>query len=508
MLNLYDSVRKHCTDLDPALTERHFRRLPASYFERYSAAEIAQHLHLLAKLDGPNPVEVEIRPMSAHTFEMLVVGEDRPGTVACITTALAAHGFNLEDVQVSSYMEADAARAGEPTYFVILLRVSGNLHGGSALALAAELREQLHHAFTHLATGDFLAGQRVAAATTDTRADLGRCTPQRATPPAPTGGCEGLVLGSDFRLEQKIASGGMSDVWLANQLSLSRMVAVKIFHHEGRADEDLLARFSQEAVVLGRFNCPCIVQVLAAGSAHTPGGSRLSWMAMEFMAGGDLASLLKRKGRLPVELVTRWLREALEGLRYAHHHGILHRDVKPHNLLLSDEGNLKVSDFGLLKQVQNPPSGLTPRSAVLGTPHYMSPEQALGEPLDERSDIFSLGTTMFHLLTGRLPFDKSSAPAVLLEITQREAPFLTEVAPEVPRPLAVIVRRMMARSREDRYQEVHVILEDLAGYERRGLLKSPDSGHFSDIALSESPVLSGQTHPYMSTPDIQDDVVI
>src|SRR5205085_7038865 len=110
-----------------------------------------------------------------------------------------------------------------------------------------------------------------------------------------------------------------------------------------------------------------------------------------------------------------------------------------HNLLLTAEGHLKVRDFGLLKQVQQPAAGLTPRSAILGAPHYMSPEQALGEPLDERSDIFSLGTTFFHLFSGRLPFDKGTVPAVLVEITQHDAPFLTEVAPQVPRPVAVII---------------------------------------------------------------------
>jgi serine/threonine-protein kinase len=137
---------------------------------------------------------------------------------------------------------------------------------------------------------------------------------------------------------------------------------------------------------------------------------------------------------------------------------------------------VKVSDFGLLKQAAQTSPELTPRPAIVGTPHYMSPEQALGESLDERSDIFSLGTTFFYLLSGRLPFRKSTAAAVLVQIAQQDAPRLLEVAPQIPLPLAVIIGRMMARTREERFQEVGVILEDLASYERRGLLGSAASG--------------------------------
>jgi serine/threonine-protein kinase len=500
MLNLVDAVRSHCTDLDPALVERHFRRLPASYFDRHSAAEIAHHLRLLANLHSPGAVEVEIRPLAAHAYDVLVVGVDYPGTVACITASLAAYGFDLEDVQVAVYLDADedSTDAAEPTYFVILLRLSGSLHGRSVSEMTCELRDRLARATIHLAKGHFLEAQRVASEPL-LQGGPAITTAQRS--PADSGH-EGLLLGGDFRLQQKIAVGGMGEVYLATQVSLSRTVAVKLFQHGGSADDDLLARFSQEAVVLGRFNCPYIVPILAAGAVPTPSGGQLGWMAMEYMAGGDLASLLHRRGCPPVDNSARWFRQALDGLLYAHHHGILHRDLKPHNLLLTAEGHLKVSDFGLLKQVQYPAPGLTPRTAILGTPHYMSPEQALGETLDERSDIFSLGTTFFHLFSGRLPFEKSNPPAVLVEITQHDAPFLTEVAAHVPRPLAVIISRMMARRREDRYQDVGVILEDLGSYDRRGLLKFTDSGAFSPAA---PPVAwsgpSASTQTYKAPPE-------
>ena len=215
---------------------------------------------------------------------------------------------------------------------------------------------------------------------------------------------------------------------------------------------------------------------------------------MEYLAGGDLGSWIERHGAPPPEHAVRWFRQALEGLHYAHRRGVLHRDLKPHNLLLNDDGDVKVSDFGLLKQVQSSDPMLTPRSAILGTPYYMSPEQALGEAVDERSDLFSLGATFFHVFTGRLPFDKDTATAVLVQIAQADAPRLTDVAPEAPTALAVIVGRMMARRREERYQEVGVVLEDLASYERRGLL----AGSAAGLVLATPAAHAGadtQVHP-------------
>jgi hypothetical protein len=503
MLNLLDTVRSQCAGLDEDLLDRHFRSLPATYFERYSPAEIVRHLRLIATMTPEHTVEVEFRPLASHAFEVLVVGFDHPGTVACITAALAAYGFSLEDVQVGTYL--DNGEDGDPRYFVISLRVSGQLHRSLA-ELTRELRNRLAAAFAQLADGKLLEAQTIAADTRTVVPDAGPTPSHRSHRPAPepTASYEDLILGGDYRLERKLAKGGTSEIYLGTQLSLNRTVAIKLFHHDGTADDDLLARFNQEAMVLAQFSCAQIVQILAAGSAPGRMGGILGWMAMEYMAGGDLARWQRQHGRPPVELATRWFREALEGLHYAHRHSILHRDLKPHNLLLNAEGTLKVSDFGLLKQAQQPEIGLTPHSAILGTPHYMSPEQALGEPLDERSDIFSLGTTFFHLLSGRLPFQKNTAAAVLVQIANEDAPNLTAVAPELPVPLAVFVGRMMARRKEGRYQDAGVILEDLASYERRGLLKIAESGSFIPVQppTTNASLGIGETQAYQMPPDV------
>ncbi len=485
MVNLTDAIRARCNDLEAGVVETHFRRMPADYFERYSAADIARHLRLLAGLRAGLVVDVDVRSLATHTFEVLVVGVDCAGTLACITAALAADGFDLEDVEVSTYQDAE----GEPTYFVIPLRVSGSLRGRSARALALSLRERLRVAFGFLTQGNLIEAQAAAADGGIGQADAGQPTPYPGDPTRATrpGGLQHLVLGGDFRLERKLATGGMSEVYLGTQLSLQRTVAVKLFRHDGDADDELLARFNQEAHVLAQFTCAHIVQILAAGTVVERPRGALGWMVMEHMAGGDLARWQQQNGCPPVEVACLWFRHALEGLHYAHRRGILHRDLKPHNLLLTADGHVKITDFGLLQHAQRADARITPRSAVLGTPQYMSPEQALGDLLDERSDIFSLGTTFFFLFSGRLPFEKNTAAALLVEIIERDAPSLSSVAPRVPAPVAVLIGRMMRRAREERYQDVGVILEDLASYERRGLVKFAEGTALAPGALAHSP---------------------
>ena len=272
----------------------------------------------------------------------------------------------------------------------------------------------------------------------------------------------------------------MSEVYLATQLSLDRTVAVKVARQEGETADELAARFTRKALVLGQFQCPYIVPVFAAGTLPS-GQGVLGWIAMEYQAGGDLARWIAQHGPVPIGLGLKWFRQALDGLGYAHNNGVMHRDIKPHNLLLTVDGDVKLGDFGLFKYVDTD-AGTGGRNPVRGTPYYMAPEQARGEHLDERSDIFSLGTTFFHLFTGRLPFDASTPVEVLKLIADGCAPKLESVAPDMPTPLHVILSRMLEREPERRYQSVSVLLEDLASYEMRELLSIGDSGSFEPPA--------------------------
>jgi serine/threonine-protein kinase len=207
-----------------------------------------------------------------------------------------------------------------------------------------------------------------------------------------------------------------------------------------------------------------------------------------------------QNGAAPVDLGLRWFRQAIEGLRYAHHNGVVHRDLKPHNLLLTSEGNIKVGDFGLFKYVEPDNDATGARRPIRGTPHYMAPEQARGEHLDERSDMFSLGTTFFHVFTGRLPFDAPTPSEVLHKIAETDAPQLLAFAPELPRPLGVLLGRMLAREKEDRYQDVSVLLADLESYVMRGLLPVADSGSFAaadDGPPAAAPMIGLETSAYL-----------
>ncbi|MDB5306867.1 MAG: hypothetical protein JWO38_1069 [Gemmataceae bacterium] len=496
MLNPLDAVRTLCPGVDPGLIEMHFRRMPSSYFERYSAAEVARHVRQVAGMaaDPTQLVSVEVRPLAAQAFEVAVVGADFTGVLACITTALAAEGLGLQEVQLATYLEPDPG-AVEPTYFVDVLRVSGTLGGRSLKAVVEHLRDRLMGAFRQLAVGDFSGAQVAASGGTGPGAGRFHTPTSGGRTQVPAGVGTGQVLGGDFRLVDKVAAGGMGQVYRAHQLSLNRTVAVKVSTVDPDEDASMAGRFTRETGVLARFTCPYIVQVLAAGTADAAGGKAVQWLAMEYMEGGDLSARLKRDGPPPVATGVRWFRQALEGLGYAHRQAVIHRDVKPHNMLLTADGDLKVGDFGLVRHTQHPAETGTIRGSVLGTPYYMAPEQALGDSVDDRSDLYAIGATFFQVFAGRLPFDEKSSAAVLAALANRDAPRLRDVAPAAPRPLDVILGRLMARRPEDRYQDARVVLDDLASYERRGLLGGQEPTAIPGPPTEEATIHHRRTRP-------------
>ena len=476
ILDPVETIRNLCPGVDPGLVELHTRRMPQSYFERYSTAEVARHVRQLAAMaaDLDRLVSVEVRPLAAQTFEATVAGVDFTGVLASITTALAAEGLGLLEVQLATYMEAEPG-AAEPTYFIDVLRVTGALGGRPLKGVVEHLRDRLARAFRELANGNFSDAQAVAAGTSASRSGSFHTPASVGRPLNPAAMGKGQVLGGDFRLLEKVATGGMAHVYTAHQISLDRTVAVKVSSVDAEAEPVMAGRFAREAAVLARFACPYIVPVLAAGSADAAGERQVNWLAMEYLEGGDLARQLKSYGPPAVGRGVRWLRQTLEGLSYAHRQGVIHRDLKPHNLLLTLDGDVKVGDFGLVRNTRRADDMGTVRGSVLGTPYYMAPEQAVGDPTDERSDLYALGATFFQVFSGRLPYEEKSSTAVLVAIAHRDAPRLSDVAPATPRPLDVILGRLMARRPEDRYQDARVVLEDLASYERRGLLGGADA---------------------------------
>ena len=205
----------------------------------------------------------------------------------------------------------------------------------------------------------------------------------------------GTLFADRYRLERKLGSGGMADVWLAVDEELKRHVAVKILHERYANDEQFVERFRREATHAAGLSHPNIVSIYDRGVS---GGSY--YIVMEYIEGRTLKELIVTRGPCPVPVAISYTRQVLAALRYAHKNGIIHRDIKPHNVLVDLEGRVKVADFGIARAGA---SEMTEADSIVGTAQYLSPEQARGAPVDESSDLYSTGIVLYELLTGTVP---------------------------------------------------------------------------------------------------------
>jgi serine/threonine-protein kinase len=278
----------------------------------------------------------------------------------------------------------------------------------------------------------------------------------RATQPRPD--LSGRTVG-DFQVLRRLGGGGMGDVYLAEQTSLKRPVALKILRAELLAsDPTAPQRFRAEAQAVARATHPNIVQVYSWGEA---GG--VSYIALEYVEGRNLRDYLDRKGPPGVPLVLSILRQVASALQRAGELGIIHRDVKPENILLTRKGEVKVADFGLARCLGgDKPMNLTQSGVTLGTPVYMSPEQVEGRPLDPRSDLYSLGVTVYHMLAGHPPFRGASAFDVALQHVQRPPEPLSNVRPDLPAALCALIHKLLAKDPARRYPSARDLLKDVA----------------------------------------------
>lgn len=219
-----------------------------------------------------------------------------------------------------------------------------------------------------------------------------------------------------FELHEKIGSGGMASVYLGTQKSLDRKVVLKVLYPHLAEDANLVARFEREARAAATMRHPNIVQVIDCGRHED-----VAYIAMEFVEGMDLKKWMEKYGPPPLEVALLLLKDLFSGLEHAHMHRIVHRDIKPANIMFTPDGQLKIMDFGLARKGEDT-SGMTVVGSVLGTPAYMSPEQATGEAVDERSDIFSAGVVAYELLGGQRPFQGDSYSTVLRAVLTVEPP--------------------------------------------------------------------------------------
>ncbi|MDX2262356.1 MAG: serine/threonine-protein kinase [Gemmatimonadales bacterium] len=259
----------------------------------------------------------------------------------------------------------------------------------------------------------------------------------------------------EYTLERELGRGGMGVVFLARELSLDRMVAIKVLPPELAGDPAIRERFLREARTAAQLSHPNIVPIFRADSMDG-----LAYFAMGYVDGENLAERLGSRGPLPPAEAVRILRETAWALAYAHARGVVHRDVKPENIMLDrGTGRVTVTDFGIARDVRA--KSLTADGTVLGSVHYMSPEQVGGEAIDGRSDLYALGVVAFQLLSGRLPFDAPQASAVLLMQATRAAPSLGEVASGVPAPLVHVVDRCLRKDPAERYSTGEALAEAL-----------------------------------------------
>lgn len=249
-----------------------------------------------------------------------------------------------------------------------------------------------------------------------------------------------------YRIVEQLGQGGMSTVYKAYHAALDRYVALKVLHPMFKGDRSFLERFQREARIVARLEHPHIVPVYDF-SEH----EGVPYLVMRYVEGRTLKALMNEEGAVPLGRIVEILRPVCDALAYAHALGVLHRDIKPSNVLLSQQGKVFVTDYGLAKMVQTGDSTIS-QDRMIGTPQYISPEQAKGETVDARTDLYSLGVVLFELVTGRVPYMADTPFAIVHDHIFSPLPLPSQVDPTVPQEIEQVILKSLAKSAEDRYQ--------------------------------------------------------
>jgi eukaryotic-like serine/threonine-protein kinase len=296
----------------------------------------------------------------------------------------------------------------------------------------------------------------------------------------------GTLIRDRFRLEEKIGAGGMSSVYRAFDPTLERWVAIKLMHRDISTDPDQLERFRREARAVASLSHPHIVTVIDAGE-----DDGAPYIVFEYVQGETLKDRIRSVGRLPVPEAVAYAIEIGRALSCAHAHRLVHRDVKPQNVLIDPDGRAKVTDFGIARSLEA--KGLTATGRVLGTTDYVSPEQALGYQVTGQSDIYSLGIVLYEMLTGETPFSADTQVAVAMKHVKEPLPDVQRRRPEVSAALAAIVERSTAKETPNRYRTVDEMVRDL---EQVLAIEAARAGETSGEATAVLRGLPGDTADY------------
>src|SRR5436309_2471681 len=252
---------------------------------------------------------------------------------------------------------------------------------------------------------------------------------------------------------RKLGAGEMADVYLAEDQELGRRIAIKILNSRHGNDDQFIERFRREAKNAAALNHPNIVSIYDRGNAEDT-----YYIAMEYLDGRTLKELIIGRGAAPVNVAIEYARQILHALRFAHRHGIVHRDIKPHNVLVDSEGRVKVTDFGIARAGT---SQMTETGSIVGTAQYLSPEQARGGEVDQRSDLYSLGIVLYELLTGKTPFEGDTPVEIAMKHLSNPPKPPSKLRPDIPRELDLVVLRALAKNPDDRYQSADEMEADL-----------------------------------------------
>ena len=263
----------------------------------------------------------------------------------------------------------------------------------------------------------------------------------------------GTLFDGRYQVVRKLGAGGMANVYLAEDQELGRRVAIKILNDRHANDEQFVERFRREAKNAAALSHPNIVSIYDRGEAEGT-----YYIAMEYLDGRSLKELILSRGPAPLNVAIEYARQILSALRFAHRHGIVHRDIKPHNVLVDAEGRVKVTDFGIARAGT---SQMTEAGSIVGTAQYLSPEQARGASVDQRSDLYSLGIVLYELVTGTLPFNGDTPVEIAMKHLSQTPPPPSQLRPELPRDLDLVVTRALAKDPDDRYQSAEEMDADL-----------------------------------------------
>jgi eukaryotic-like serine/threonine-protein kinase len=280
-----------------------------------------------------------------------------------------------------------------------------------------------------------------------------------------------------YRIIRKLGSGGMANVYLAEDQELGRRVAIKILNDRHANDDQFVERFRREAKNAAGLSHPNIVSIYDRGEAEGT-----YYIAMEFLDGRSLKELIIGRGPAPVHVAIDYARKILDALRFAHRNGIVHRDIKPHNVIVDAEGRVKVTDFGIARAGT---SQMTEVGSIIGTAQYLSPEQAKGAPVDQTSDLYSVGIVLYELLTGKVPFNGDSPVEIAMKHISATPQPPSSLRPDVPEDLDLIVLRALGKTPEERYPSAEEMDKDL-GRVAQGLAVSRETEEAATQILSRS----------------------